>query len=163
MSLDGRYRAVLDELDDWSAVVLVENERGDEVLDERRVDRDDLPTGVEEGAVMTASFENDALRHLVFEPAETERRRAELGERFDRLAKRPPGSNGDGDGAEERGDGTDESSGDAAGSDDPSGGAPGSDDPSGGATGSDNTSGGTAGSDESNGTDDPSGESNRDE
>ncbi|GAB3681000.1 DUF3006 domain-containing protein [Salinarchaeum chitinilyticum] len=95
MSLDGRYRAVLDRIEESTAVLLIENDRGDELIDERHVDADALPAGVEEGAVMTAAFEHDALRHLVFEPAETERRRNELGERFDRLAERPPGSNGD--------------------------------------------------------------------
>lgn len=98
MSLDGRYRAVLDRFEDDVAVLLIENDRGDEVIDEVRIDRDDLPTGVEEGAVLTASFEEGTLRHLVFEPAETERRRSELAERFDRLAERPPGSEGNGDG-----------------------------------------------------------------
>ena len=106
MSLDGRYRAVLDELDDWSAVILVENERGDDVIAEQRVDRDDLPTGVEEGAVLTASFEDGQLRHLVFEPAETERRRSELADRFDRLAERPPGADGNGDGTDDGDDAT---------------------------------------------------------
>jgi hypothetical protein len=101
VTLDGRYRAVLDEIDEWSAVLLVENERGDEVIDEYRVDREDLPTGVEEGAVLTASFESGDLRHLVFEPAETERRRSELGDRFDRLAERPPGADENGDSAGE--------------------------------------------------------------
>lgn len=101
MSLDGRYRAVLDEIDEWSAVLLVENDRGDEVIEEHRVDRDDLPAGVEEGAVLTASFEAGDLRHLVFEPAETERRRSELGERFDRLAERPPGADENGDGEDQ--------------------------------------------------------------
>ncbi|AGN02623.1 hypothetical protein L593_13420 [Salinarchaeum sp. Harcht-Bsk1] len=100
MSLDGRHRAVVDEIDDWSAVLLIENERGDEVIDEVRVDNDDLPTGVEEGAVLTASFEAGDLLHLVFEPAETERRRSEMADRFDRLAERPPGSEGNGDGGD---------------------------------------------------------------
>ena len=107
MTLDGRYRAVLEEIDDWSAVLLIENDRGDEVIDEVRVDRDDLPTGVEEGAILTASFEDDDLLHLVFEPTETERRRAELADRFDRLAERPPGSEGNGDGAEDGADADD--------------------------------------------------------
>lgn len=101
MTLDGRYRAVLDRIEEGVGVLLVENDSGDEVIDERHVDADDLPTGVEDGAVLTASFEDDALRHLVFEPAETERRRTELGERFDRLAERPPGSNGDPQSADE--------------------------------------------------------------
>jgi len=101
VTLDGRYRAVLEEIDDWSAVLLIENDRGDEVIDEVRVDRDDLPTGVEEGAILTASFDDGDLLHLVFEPAETERRRSELAERFDSLAERPPGSEGNGDGADD--------------------------------------------------------------
>lgn len=92
MTLDGRYRAVLDRLEEGEARILLENDRGDEVLDERPVDPDRLPAGVEEGAVMTATFENDALRHLVFEPAETERRRGAVAEQFDRLSERPPGS-----------------------------------------------------------------------
>lgn len=105
MTLDGRYRAVLDRVEvtedgDDVGVLLIENERGDEVIDERTVERSALPSGVEEGAVLTASFEHDALRHLVFEPAETERRRSELGDRFDRLSQRPPGANGDADDSE---------------------------------------------------------------
>jgi hypothetical protein len=104
VSLDGRYRAVLDEIDDWSALLLVENERGDEVIDDYRVDREDLPAGVEEGAVLTASFEDGDLRHLVFEPAETERRRSEMAKRFDRLAERPPGADENGDGNGQSGD-----------------------------------------------------------
>lgn len=101
MTLDGRYRAVVDRIEDPTAVLLVENDRGDEVIEERTVARDDLPAGVGAGAVLTASFEDDSLRHLVFEPAETERRRSELGERFDGLAERPPGSEGNGaDGGE---------------------------------------------------------------
>jgi len=94
VSLDGRYRAVLDRIEEDTGVLLVENDRGDEVIDERHVDAEALPPGVEDGAVLTATFEQDGLRHLVFEPAETERRRSELGERFDRLAERPPESNG---------------------------------------------------------------------
>jgi len=106
VTLDGRYRAVLDRVEEGPdeeeiGVLLVENERGDDVIDERTVSRAELPSGVEEGAVLTASYQDDQLRHLVFEPAETERRRAELGDRFDRLSERPPGTNGDSDGSDQ--------------------------------------------------------------
>lgn len=122
MTLDGRYRAVLDRIEDVGsgsagegpdelAVLLIENERGDEILEERTVPGEKLPSGVGDGAVLTATFEGDDLRRLVYEPAETERRRTEMQDRFDRLAERPPGRNG---GSQDEGDDANDDADDAA-------------------------------------------------
>lgn len=94
MSRDGRYRAVLDRVEDGVAVLLLEADG--EVVDEDGVDLDELPRGVETGAILEATYDGGDLRRLVFEPEETARRRTELRDRFDDLAERPPGSDVDG-------------------------------------------------------------------
>lgn len=120
MSRDGRYRAVLDRIEDGVAVLLVE-EAG-EVVDEAHVDPEELPAGVDEGAVLRATYDGGNLRRLVFEPEETARRRSELQERFDDLSERPPGrrpdrpdDRDDGDGAAADGDDGEDSGGEGAG------------------------------------------------
>lgn len=95
MTLDGRYRAVVDRIEDDLAVLLVED--GGEVIDEVVVDCDDLPSGVEAGTVAVATFEDGAVRRLGSRPVSTDRRRSTLQDRFDRLADRPPGANRDDD------------------------------------------------------------------
>lgn len=90
MSLDGRYVAVLDRVEDGVGVLLVE-EDGD-VIEEVHVDPGALPDAAGEGAVLEAAFEGGALQELVYRPDETAERRRDVQSRFDALAERPPGS-----------------------------------------------------------------------
>jgi len=99
MSRSGHFRAVLDRVEEGVGVVLIESDG--EVVDEESVDLDDLAAGVEAGAVLQATYDDGALRRLVFDPEETARRRSELQDRFDRLAERSPGPDTEDDGAGE--------------------------------------------------------------
>lgn len=89
MSRDGRFRAVLDRVEDGVAVLLLEVDG--EVVDEDAIDPDELPAGVGEGAILEAAYDDGDLRRLVYRPEETSRRRSELQDRFDEVAERPPG------------------------------------------------------------------------
>lgn len=97
MSHSGRFTAVLDRIEDGVAVLLIESDG--EVIDEESVEPDDLPAGVEAGAVLEATYDDGSLRRLVFQPEETDSRRSALRERFDDLAERPPDSGGTADDA----------------------------------------------------------------
>lgn len=90
MVTDGRYTATVDRIVDDRAVLLIEGD--DDVVDERIVPETELPEPARsEGAVLEIELQADHLRDVDYRPDETERRRKELQDRFDRLAERPPG------------------------------------------------------------------------
>lgn len=93
MTLDGTYRAVLDRVEDGVGVLLIEAD--DEVVDERDVDPDVLPSDASDGAIFDATFASGTLEELAHRPDATERRRRDVQSRFDDLAERPPGRDGE--------------------------------------------------------------------
>ncbi len=83
------YTAVLDRFEDDLAVFVVELDDG---LDELVVDADDLPSDARrQDAVVEVTFEDGDAVDFTYRAEETERRSESARERFERLARRPPG------------------------------------------------------------------------
>lgn len=91
-----RYTAVLDRFEGSEAVLLLETDG--EIVDDLAVPRADLPERARrQDAVFAVRVEDDALVRLRYKPHETRSRRRDAQSRFDRLARRPPRREGDGE------------------------------------------------------------------
>lgn len=89
MVADGDYTAVLDRFEGELAVLVLE--RDGESVDELAVDASTLlETALGQDAVLNVTIEDGELSTAAFQPAETERRREDAQNRFDRLSQRPP-------------------------------------------------------------------------
>lgn len=117
------YTAVLDRFEGELAVLVVE--LGDD-LDELVVDADELPEEARrQDAVVDVTFEDGDAVDITYRAEETERRAESARERFQRLARRPPGREEDEDtvenetGADSNETNADETNGDGADSDSP--------------------------------------------
>lgn len=99
---DGEYAAVLDRFEDERAVLVLED--GGEDVAEAVVHRTWLPPDARrQDAAVSVTVEDGRLVSVAYDPGETEARGEAAQDRFDRLARRPPGDDegeGDGDGAE---------------------------------------------------------------
>lgn len=85
---DGHYTAVVDRFEGEQAILLVED--GDELVDELVVREGRLPADARrQDAVLRISMQNGNLVSAHHDPDETDRRRSEAQDRFDRLARRP--------------------------------------------------------------------------
>lgn len=84
--------AVLDRIVDGEhAVLLVEGEDRDGVVDELTVDVERLPAdGRHEGAVFDVALEDGEFSDAEYRPERTRRRRESAQDRFDRLSERLP-------------------------------------------------------------------------
>lgn len=82
--------AVLDRIvDETTAVLLLEDEDGETVVDEYTLAVDRLPeAGRHEGAVFAVTVEDDTLGEVSYRPATERDRRAAAQDRFDRLSER---------------------------------------------------------------------------
>ncbi|WP_135666626.1 DUF3006 family protein [Halorhabdus rudnickae] len=87
--MNGTYTAVVDEIvDGETAVLLVEDQGGDEIIKQLDVDVGSLPDGCnEEGVVCEAVLEDGELINIDRRDEETTRRREDIQERVDRLSK----------------------------------------------------------------------------
>lgn len=90
MIRDGTYTAVVDRIEGEDAVLEVD---GDDDRWELVVERDELPTdGRHADAILEVRVEDEQLVEAIYQPEETGRRRQRSQDRFDRLSRRPPGS-----------------------------------------------------------------------
>ena len=95
-----RYTAVLDRFEEETAVLLLEADG--EQVDELLVDREALPTdGRQQDAVFDVVVCGESLRVLSYLDAETERRRGDAQDRFDRLSSELPTEESSSDDASE--------------------------------------------------------------
>jgi hypothetical protein len=89
VTLDGTYTAVLDRLEDDLAVLEVSDDAGD--THELVVDLAALPEdGRHPDAVLEVEIADSELQAATYDDSQTESRKAEAQDRFDRLSSRPP-------------------------------------------------------------------------
>lgn len=94
MVADGTYTAVLDRFEGGKAALVLERDGTD--VAEMAVDRERLPEpGRHEDAVYELVVDDGDVIDLSYDPAATSERKERAQERFDRLSKRPPGSDSD--------------------------------------------------------------------
>lgn len=85
------YRGVLDRLEDDLAVVLLKRDR--ETVGDIAFSREQLPEeGRHQDAVFTIKMEGETVQTTSYRPEETRKQTEQVQSRFDRLSKRPPGS-----------------------------------------------------------------------
>lgn len=87
MVADGTYVATVDRIEGDLAVILIE-EHGN-MVEEITAPFDDLPTGIEAGAVLDVHIEDDGLVDVSIDPDATQERETAARGRFDRLSRRP--------------------------------------------------------------------------
>jgi hypothetical protein len=108
---DGRrtYDAVVDRFEGGLAVLVVEKERTTELV----LDREALPpAGREQDAVLRVTYDSGEVVGVALDERETAARGESAAERFDRLARRPRGSEDATDGAPGGNDGDSDVDGD---------------------------------------------------
>lgn len=89
MVADGDYTAVLDRFEGDLAVLVLEQDG--ESIDELAVDASTLlEAALGQDAVLDVTIEDRDLTSATFQPEETERRREDAQNRFERLSQRPP-------------------------------------------------------------------------
>jgi predicted AlkP superfamily phosphohydrolase/phosphomutase len=94
---DGEYTAVVDEVEESLARLEL---GGDGEWYDLVVGTEELPDEARQAdAVLTVTVTDDTLVDAVYRPDETAQRREKAQDRFDRLSRRPPGSDDDADGA----------------------------------------------------------------
>ncbi len=87
--MNGTYTGVVDRFEDDSAVLLLE--RDGDVVGQATLPRDSLPEAANHAdAVLTVTVEDNAVERLEYRPDETNHRRENAQDRFDRLSERPP-------------------------------------------------------------------------
>ena len=88
------FTAVLDRFEEEQAVLLLESEG--ETVDELIMHRDDLPeSGRHQDAIFTVTVNEEIVKEIEYDPAETEERAGDTQQQFDRLARRPPSEDED--------------------------------------------------------------------
>lgn len=96
---DGTYTATIDRIEEGVAVLLIEDRDADdvdaesdrEVVDEVHCPADELSSDARaESGVVSVRLVDGEVADVERRPQATRRRRAEIQERFDRLAERPP-------------------------------------------------------------------------
>ena len=89
-----RFTGVIDRFEADLAVILLEEDGN--VVDEKVVERDELPTeAAHADAVLDVELTDGEITALSYDRDETVRRKDRAQSRFDRLAKRPPNEDDD--------------------------------------------------------------------
>jgi hypothetical protein len=101
---DDTYKATIDRVEEGIAVILIEDNTGSDdgdedghsrnVIDEVHCPAAELPESARELlGVVTVTLADGEVVEIEHHPKKTQQRRADLQDRFDQLAERPPDSN----------------------------------------------------------------------
>ena len=86
---DGEYTAVIDTIEDGFATVFFE--RDGEEVGSTVIDANELPTDARHAdAIFIVEITGNEISTMGYEPEETETRKQDAQDRFDRLSSRPP-------------------------------------------------------------------------
>ena len=87
--MDGEYTAVVDRIvDGETAVVLIEADGEQDVIEQFDIPVEELPDECGSGSVLSVVIADDEIVEMTFRPEKTQNRRERMQEQFDRLSKR---------------------------------------------------------------------------